>query len=63
MWDCKHRKEDDSCRRRKAVCYPGGVGCVLNGFDFPLRKEKDPLAVRLESKKRKIKSTRNLRQS
>lgn len=51
MWDCKHRREDDSCRRRKTVCFPGGVGCVLKGFEFPLRQEKDPLLEKLKRQK------------
>ncbi len=52
MWDCKHRNtKDDSCRRRKAKCYPGGVACVLKDkFEFPLRKEDDPLLKRKKSK-------------
>ncbi len=52
MWDCKHRREDDFCRRRKAVCFPSGLGCVLKGFEFPLRKEEDPLLLKLRSKKK-----------
>lgn len=51
MWDCKHRREDDFCRRRKAACFPGGLGCVLKGYEFPLREEEDPLLLRLRSKK------------
>ena len=46
MWDCKHRRtSDDFCDRRKAKCFPGGIGCVLKGkYEFPLREEEDPLA-------------------
>lgn len=52
MWDCKHRRIDDSCGRRKALCFPGGLGCVLKGFEFPLRTEEDSLLLSLRSKKK-----------
>jgi hypothetical protein len=35
---------DDSCKRRKTKCFPGGIGCVLKGeYEFPLREIEDPL--------------------
>lgn len=44
MWDCRFRGKKDQCSRRKEVCFPGGVGCVLKDqFDFPLREQEDPL--------------------
>ena len=50
MWDCKHRKAEDRCDRRKTVCFPGGIGCVLKGkFVFPLRAEQDPLAKNMKA--------------
>ena len=52
MWDCKYRRVDDSCERRKFVCFPGGLGCVLKGFEFPLRIEEDPLLLKLRGKKK-----------
>lgn len=47
MWDCKYRKLDDSCLRRKAGCFVGGVGCVLKGkYEFPFRTQEDPLLLK-----------------
>jgi len=45
MWDCKYRRSaDDFCTRRKTRCFPGGIGCVLEGkYEFPFREEEDPL--------------------
>lgn len=52
MWDCKHRRAvDDFCDRRKAPCFPGGIGCVLKGFEFPFRREEDPLLKILKARK------------
>lgn len=51
MWDCKYRTIKDWCRRRRTKCFPGGVGCVLKGFEFPLRIEEDPLLMKLEIRK------------
>lgn len=59
MWDCRYHREDDYCRKRKAICFPGGVGCVLkNKFVFPFRKEEDPL---IKSKQLKKRSSREWR--
>ena len=56
MWDCKYRRLDDFCTRRKAVCWPGGIACVLKGkFEFPLREEEGPL-IRKRTRK-EIKTT------
>ena len=53
MWDCKHRRTNDYCYRRKTTCYPGGVRCVLKGkFVFPLRKDDDPLIRNKRENKR-----------
>ena len=45
MWDCKHHQtQDDTCKRRKTKCFPGGVACVLKGaYEAPFRQEEDPL--------------------
>ena len=55
MWDCKHRRTaDDFCSRRKAKCFPGGIGCVLKGkYVFPFREQEDPLLKKIELKKSK----------
>ena len=41
MWDCQYRSQEDRCRKRKeARCYPGALGCVLEGkFRFPFQKD------------------------
>lgn len=39
------------------ACFPGGLGCVLKGFEFPFRKKDDPLLLKLRvQKKRKGRS-------
>jgi hypothetical protein len=58
MWDCKHRNSDDSCARRKCLCFPGGIGCVLKGkFTFPLRTQQDPLLLKKKKRAQRRKSS------
>jgi hypothetical protein len=53
MWDCQYRTAYDYCSRRRAVCFPGGTGCVLkNRFVFPLRDQADPLIESRKSERR-----------
>ena len=49
MWDCKYKNVNDFCSRRRMVCFPGGIACVLKGkYKFPLRSEEDPLKIKNE---------------
>lgn len=58
MWDCKHHTQEDQCRKRNNVCFPGGFGCVLEDrielafFDKtqdPLRKQKKTKGTKASS--------------
>lgn len=54
MWDCKYHTNDDQCRKRKDVCFPGGLGCVLKGnFIFPFREQEDPLVVKMRQRRKR----------
>ncbi len=54
MWDCKYRRSNDYCYRRRTRCYPGGIKCVLRGkFWFPLRNDQDPLENTCRGKRRR----------
>ncbi len=62
MWDCKYKSVDDQCKRRKAVCFPGGIACVLkNKYEFPLRVDEDPLIKKRHDKKEQCRRDNNVR--